>query len=221
MSTSRNYPGTDILLDALADTYDPDAEPAPYVEGPQDTVEGLGAGVDSPNSPREAVATGYRMVKDQTFVGAGMCLRTIRTLFQVAALYPDAETAWEEAEHRHRVDRIADLQPWTPIWWTNGRHGHVALDLKRDGLCLTTDYVRTGYLGVARIADLGPWCGGTLRGWSEDINAVRIWSKPDPFGRDDKIRIVSGALERARKRNRSQAYLDDLGAWLDNIRKGA
>lgn len=208
----------DDITTALVATFDPDAAPAPYPDRDlQDDLDELGGPGDAPNSPREAAALGLRMVQEETWVGVGYCLRTIRSLFGVGALYPNAETAWEEADHKHRTDDPADLKAWTPIWWTNGGNGHVALDLKRDGLCLTTDYVQSGRLGVARISALGPWCGGRLRGWTEDVNGVRVWAPRDPFGRQDKVRIIQNALQRARENDRPDRYVNGLAQWLHNI----
>lgn len=207
------------LVDALVASYDPERPPAPYPAGrfPQDDLEGLGGPGEAPNSPREALAIGLSMVQDRTYVGVGYCLKVIRSLYGVAPLYPDATTAWQEAEHKHRTDDPDNLHALTPIWWTNDGHGHVAFDLRRDGLCLTTDYTESGRLGIAPIAALGPWCGGTLRGWTEDLNGVRVWAPRDPFDKADKVQLVRRALERARANDRPEGYVNGLRDWLRNL----
>ena len=188
----------------------------------QDDVEGLGAG-GTIRTPKEAVKLGRQWIVTALFVGVGYCLRTMRSLFNVDALYLDAETAWEEAKHKHpATDDPAGLAkiPWgVLIWWTNGRHGHVALYIGH-GWCITTDYKRPGYLCIARVAALASWCSGRFAGWTEDINNVTVWKpkeKPEPFGIDDRIRELQALLERARKHNARQRRIDGLQKWLDRM----
>lgn len=196
--------------------------PAPYphadvdARGAQDDLDELGAPADAPNTSREAIRLGRDWIRRSIFVGVGYCLKTIRSLFGIAALYPDAETAWEEAERKHRTSDPGDI-PWgVPVFWVNGGYGHIALSLGR-GRCLTTDYVETGELGVAPIAALGPWCGGRLVGWTNDLNGVDVWEPPverDPFGVDDRRALVARALQRALDNDAPDRKVDGLRAWL-------
>lgn len=203
--------------------------PAPYPHAAeaandgQDDLFELGGPGDAPRTPAEAVALGHQWDREDRFVGVGYCLRTVRELYGVGALYPDAETAWENADHPQPT-RDTDSMPFgTPVWWTNGRYGHVAIVL-RDGLCLTTDYVEAGQLGVARIAALGPWCGGTLRGWSWDVNNVAVWRpdeepvEPDRWTLADRERLLRNALRRARANNNARREAG-LTRWLRQVQQ--
>lgn len=189
-------------------------EPGPYVgDQAQDDLDELGAGID-PRSPKEAVTLGREWVAVAFWCGVGYCLKTIRSLFGVAALHPDATTAWEATTFRHRQSDPAQI-PWgVPVWWVNDGFGHVALSLGK-GRCLTTDYVRTGFLGVARIADLADWCGGRLVGWSEDINGVDVWDpRPEPWAHADRVALLEKALQRAIDNQAPKRRLRGLRRWL-------
>lgn len=196
--------------------------PAPYphsaeaAQSGQDDLNELGGPGDAPRTGAEAVALGHQWIADEVFLGVGYCLRTVRSLYGVPALYPDAETAWEEADRKHEVAMSA-VPDFTPVWWTNGRYGHVAIKLPRMR-ALTTDYVRSGYLGVAPLASLGPWCGGRFRGWTNDVNRVDVWEAGEPprFTLEDRERMLRRALARAR-RNGKPHRVEGLQQWLTQV----
>lgn len=208
-------------LRSVADGHEPQPYPhdAEDEHGGQDDLDELGAPGDAPHTSLEAVQLGWDLVRERIWFGVGYCLKTIRSLFGVASLYPDAETAWENAEARHATSSSADI-PWgVPVWWVNGRYGHVALSLGK-GRCLTTDYVETGRLGLAQISSLGPWCGGRLVGWSQDINGVTVWrpkAKPQPWGIDERIAFVRHALERAIANEAPERRVKGLRRWLHRM----
>lgn len=213
-------------LIAQLPTLGDDEEPAAYphtetvARDGQDDLDELGAPGDAPHTSKEAVQLGWEWVRDAVFVGVGYCLKTIRSLFLVMPLYPDAETGWEQAVYRHKTSDPDEI-PWgVPVWWTNGRYGHIAFSLGK-GRCLTTDYVKTGYLGVARIEPLAAWCGGRLVGWSEDINGVIVWrpkAEPEQWDIDDRIAFVKAALQRAIQNEAPEVRVQGLRRWLKQLR---
>lgn len=197
-------------------------DPAPYVaDQAQDDLDELGAPADSSNTPKEAIALGREWVELPFWCGVGYCLRTIRSLYGVPARDPDATTAWEQTTQKHH-ETDPEAIPWgVPVWWTNAGFGHVALSLGR-GRCLTTDYVKTGHLGVAPISALGPWCRGRLVGWSEDINGVDVWNppkaKPKPWGRDERIEHLEKALRRATDNGAKPRRIRGIRRWLRELK---
>ncbi len=210
-----------------------DLEPAPFPDvDEQDSLDELGGPGDAPRTSKEAAREGRRWIAMAVFLGVGYCLRAIRSLWGVMPLWPDATTGWEEAEHRHPETDPMKI-PWgVPVWWVNDRHGHVAFSIG-GGWCLTTDFKRSGFFCVARIAALGPWCGGRLVGWTNDINGVVVWrpkkAKPEPVkigGPDEKLKVVEAALRRAKEHNaetaaqqrRKKARVEFLSRWRDRLR---
>lgn len=190
----------------------------------QDDLDEQGAGTITPATPDQARANARALHENSTYVGVGYCLRTVRDPeFRIPGLYPDAETAWEEAELQHRTTNPLEIPRGAIPFWTNGRFGHVALSVG-GGLCWTTDYRRPGYVDLAPIAALGPWCGGRLVGWAEDLNGIDCWpsDRPKPvFNLDDRIRLVRNALDRARANKAGQVRIDGLTCWLDRLEKRA
>lgn len=220
------------LLEGLPDWTDVDPTPYP-ADADQDDVEGLGGPGDSLRHSKAAIAFARDLIKQHAYVGVGYCLKTVRTYFGVAALYPDAETAWEQAQHKHRTSN-PDHFPWgTPGFATNGGNGHVWLNIGH-GRCITTDYGQAGYIGIAPISAMAPWVRGELAGWSKDLNGVVVWRRdkptptpePDPkpepeklWTLQDRLDFLEAALKRARENNARQRRIDSLKKWVDHVHK--
>lgn len=214
MTTDLSTTLPDEIEQLIAQLPTLEGEPGPYIaDQAQDDLDELGAGI-KPRQPKDAVALGREWVAIAFWCGVGYCLKTIRSLAGVAALYPDATTAWDNAKQRHLETDPMKI-PWGVfVWWVNDGHGHVAYGLGR-GRCLTTDYVKTGFLGVANIADLGPWCRGTLAGWSEDINDVDVWDPPaTPWGHEERVKHLEQALQRAIRHKAPRRRIRGLRRWL-------
>jgi hypothetical protein len=128
---------------------------------------------------------------------AGYCLQWTRNCFDVDPLYHDASDAWYGARHKHPTERGANCPRGVPVWWTGGSQGfgHVALSVG-GGYCISTDAGGRGICAKVRIDDLTRRWGLNFRGWSEDINGVRVYEvivdKPAPGW--DKVNL--GALDR-------------------------
>lgn len=129
---------------------------------------------------QDAIAWARAESTHRTRNWTGMCLKFTRMCFNVMSKYPSAEQAYYHTKYRHTS--------WpppkgVPVWWTNGRFGHVAISTG-DGWCYSTDYARTGYVDNVPIASITSNWGQNYRGWSEDINGVRVWEpKKDQIGR--------------------------------------
>ena len=202
-----------------------DATPVEFPDVPeQDNLDELGAGAVVPATPPQAIANARALTDNDVFVSVGMCLGCVRDReFRVPALYPDAETAWEEAFGKHPESDPKKIPRGAVPYWINGRHGHVALSVG-GGLCRTTDYRRPGFVDLAPIGNLASWCGGRLVGWAEGLNGFDVWPDPKkpkppppPFGLADKERLVRHALERARKNKAPARRIDGLHRWHDHL----
>lgn len=103
----------------------------------------------------------------------GLCLQFVRTCFGIAAKYPSAASAWDNAKHKHVTSSLTDVPAGAPVFFSipGNKYGHVALYLGSGKL-------RTNYSakGTVVTADLGDpvFKGMKMLGWSEDLNGVSI-----------------------------------------------
>lgn len=119
----------------------------------------------------EAVAWGRAQVDNPSRDWTRLCLMYVRMCFNVAARYRTAEIGWYNTKYRH--------QSWpppkgVPVWWTNGASGHVAIS-DGDGFCYSNDFLRTGKIDRVRIASITAGWGQQYRGWTEDVNGIRVY----------------------------------------------
>jgi len=154
----------------------------PDVPG-DDEAEGLGAPGDAPRTGVEAIALARQMSANRTFVGSGMCLKTVRTYYGINAKYLDATDSYNAADHKVHVRSGIDVPRGVPVYWTGGSsgHGHIALSLG-GGLCLSTDWKEPGRIDVARIDDITARWGLPFQGYAWEVNDVIAWKPPTPVG---------------------------------------
>jgi hypothetical protein len=115
---------------------------------------------------------------------SGFCLRFVRSMLGVGPKFLTATRAFNGTQHRHTTTP----PPGVPVWWTAGRKttkfpeglGHVALSLG-GGRIRSTDWPSKGKVGTTTIATLNAtWTSQRYRGWSEDINGARVFTKAPP-----------------------------------------
>lgn len=123
---------------------------------------------------REAVQWAANQHVNPSRSWLGLCLMFTRSAFNVGARYGTAETGWYNTKKRHTS---WPPPPGVPVWWTNGRYGHVAVSAG-DGYVWSTDWLRPGKVDRAPIRSITSNWGQTYRGWTEDINGVDVYSPP-------------------------------------------
>jgi hypothetical protein len=110
-----------------------------------------------------------------------MCLKFVRTSYNVPPQYATAAIAWSKTKYRH-----SSIPPkGVPVWWTGGSRGfgHVAISAG-GGYVISTDSGGRGRVGRTSIRHITRAWGQTYRGWTEDINRVRVY-RPDGSGSGD------------------------------------
>lgn len=222
----RSLVDASVTDEEIERAHDAPALPFPDVDEQDDTDdEGDARGLlaPAPNTPKEALANAKRLDDQGTFVGVGMCLRTVRgPEYGVASLWPDAESAWHNSRPRHLDSNPTAIPRGAPVYWVNGRHGHIAISLG-GGLCRTTDFHRSGMVDVALISRLASWCSGTLVGWGETLNGIDVWPdpkkpkpRPEPWTWERRVKFLRAEAVR-QKRDGHPHRAEQLSGWADKI----
>jgi hypothetical protein len=123
-------------------------------------------------SPAQALAYAHSQSQRGTYWGIGYCLKFVHSCFNAGARYGTASIAYSHTRYRHTSTPPAGV----PVWWTGGSHGygHVAMSAG-GGYVYSTDVYRAGRVDRARISHITSAWGLHYRGWSEDINGVRVY----------------------------------------------
>lgn len=214
-------------LDQLVDDMEANGGPLDVTtSGPpevdsQDVLVDLGAAAQSSTrTALGAIRWAWGEVKSDADDYLGLCLRFVRLSFNVDALYPDAITAWSEADRKWRTDHPADVKRGHAVFWRGGDHGHVALAVGR-GLCISTDVRTPGQANLVRIAGIAEAWGYDLLGYTADLNGVVAPRVVAPrlrvSTRDWRIRRLRSAISTAR-RNGNQKAVTELSRWLRELR---
>lgn len=124
----------------------------------------------------QALSYAYNQHKSPSRNWGAWCLVFVRSAWGVAALYPSAEKGWYGTRHRMGT---GTPPAGAPVWWTNGRHGHVALSAG-GGYCWSNDVVTYGRIHKVAISRITRQWGQRYRGWTRDINGVVVLPASTP-----------------------------------------
>jgi hypothetical protein len=142
--------------------------------------------------PASAVTYAESQSHRGTYWGIGMCLKFTRSCFNVPSRYSTAALAWANTRHRHSTTPPAGA----PVWWTGGSRGfgHVALSAG-GGYVWSTDVLRSGRVDRVKISHITNAWNLHYRGWSEDINGVRVHAAPAPVPNVHLAYIVEASIK--------------------------
>lgn len=128
----------------------------------------------------------------------GMCLQQCRLWAGINAHYPDATTAWKNANNRHVGDRTS-IPRGAAVYWTGGSkgYGHIAISLG-NGNMRSTDANGAGRVATRTLAWFDAnWPSLKYAGWADNINEVTI---PGADGKKDEDMPLNDAdLAKIRK----------------------
>jgi len=150
----------------------------------------------------------------------GMCLQVCRTWAGINARYPDATTAWHNANNRHHGDRLG-IPRGAAVYWTGGSKGfgHIAISIG-GGLVRSTDANGPGRVASRPVAWFDAnWPSLNYAGWADNINEVTIpgadGGKEEnmPLNADDLRKIRAIVSEEVEKR------VGDVVPWPTSTNK--
>lgn len=198
--------------------YDADTEDAEQdLIGPAFTATGLASFVRSG-------AAAVRWALDQhSWQPPGMCQQFTRSAFNVGAYFGSAISAWNGADHKHPNVDPNTCPRATGVYFSGGSRGfgHATVSLGH-GLVRSTDWPSAGRVGTARITDIERAWGMHFLGWTEDINNVVVWEKPDPMV--DASMVAHAArhgLATPHSRLVKRAVAKEVGGGSMHLDKGA
>lgn len=115
----------------------------------------------------------------------GMCLAQTRQWCGIPSRYPDASTAWRNANYRKVGDKT-NIPRGAAVYWTGGSkgYGHIALSLG-GGRIRSTDAGGSGRVATRDLSWFARhWPSLRYAGWAWNINEVHIPNnKPNDSGR--------------------------------------
>lgn len=152
----------------------------------------------------------------------GLCLMFVRMCLGVDPLYPDAITAWREADRKVREDRPHEIPRGYATFYRGGEHGHVVLSLG-DGYCISTDIRDRGQANKCKLSAITEAWGYELLGYVKDLNgevAPRETNRRKVSTRDWRIRRLRAAVTHARNAG-NMANAERLAVWLRELRDRA
>ena len=150
----------------------------------------------------------------------GMCLQVCRTWAGINAKYPDASTAWRNANNRHPGDRTS-IPRGAAVYWTGGSkgYGHIAISLGK-GLVRSTDANGQGRVASRPLAWFdASWPSLKYAGWADNINEVTI---PGADGKKDDMPLNADDLNKIRKivSEEVEKRVGDVVTWPTEANKG-
>ena len=134
-------------------------------------------------TPEAAIDVARAWSKSGHYCGVGQCLATVRQYFGISSKYGTAAASWYAANHKYRVHSGYAVPRGVPVYWTGGSHGagHIALSVG-GGMCLSTDWKRSGRIDYARIDDITRAWHLNFQGYAAEINDVVVWKPATKLG---------------------------------------
>lgn len=134
-----------------------------------------------PRNAAQALAWARNQHDDGGREWGGLCLKFVRSCYDIDPFYPSAAAAWEGARLKHRETDGSKVPRGVPYFWTGGSQGfgHIVLSAG-GGMCWSNDISSSGGISLAPILEITTRWRQTARGWTEDLNNARIWDRPEP-----------------------------------------
>lgn len=150
--------------------------------------------------------------RDWTTCDPGMCLKIVRTWWEVPSSASDAQGAWDAAKDKHPGDKEPPLG--APIFWKGGSsgHGHIAIYVGGPEL-RSTDCTATGKVSDAHGSWVKQTWGLTYLGWTGDLNGVRLPLDED----DDDMPSDEHIMDLVRRAVQAELGDENAGVLSDRI----
>lgn len=156
----------------------------------------------------------------------GQCLRFVRSMVGVPALFNEAKDGWAGAKVRHTN---GNAPAGSAIFYAGGQHGHVVLSAG-NGMCWSTDLIRRGQVDLVPVSSAEVKWGYRLLGWTEDLNGYKLRFDPPPRlsvsevqwaathanlipGSESRVALIKGSLVALGCGKRTDTFRDLWQRW--------
>lgn len=160
-------------------------------------------------------AKAFALSKVGSHVVPGYCLVFTRTCFNIAAKYPSAISAWNNAKKRH-TDKPPSGAVVPVFFHSASQYRHVAIALG-DGRVVTVN--GTNVQTYSSIDALARSWNAPYIGWSEDLNGVTVYTKPKPKPARQYTNVT--ALQRALGASPDNVFGPDSSKRLNAVRSAS
>lgn len=168
----------------------------------------------------QAIAWARKQARSDADNWHGLCLMFVRMCFNVAPLYPDAITAWEEVPtaQKHR----GQFKRGHAGFMRGGEHGHVVLLLDAEGRCFSTDVREPGQVHVTTVQHLEAAWGYDYLGYTDGLNGEHPVpaprKRPRVSTREWRLRHLRAAVKRTPPSKPQRRRM--LREWIAQVRRG-
>jgi len=104
----------------------------------------------------------------------GMCLKTCRQAWGIAAKYPSAISAWNNTRNSDKNLCATEAPTGYPHFWKGGKYGHVCLQSDKVGYVWSTDLPTRNRIGLIHIDVVNKKWGYKYLGWTKTLNGQRL-----------------------------------------------
>lgn len=139
-------------------------------------------------SAGEAIANANRY----TSYEPGMCLKWVRTCWEVPSLAGDAQEAWDIARHKHPGDR--NPPDGAPVFWSGGSKGYGHVAIWRTADMRSTDCKSTGQVAAAALSWVENTWNMRYLGWTEDLNGIDLPIGDDMAISDEDAELIAAKV---------------------------
>lgn len=151
---------------------------------------------NAPVRPAFAVATERERFQSHTTDYARLCLKNVRSAYQLPAVEPRAIDAWNHAKRKHKwTGDVADIPYGAPVF--SQRPGAPASDAGHVFMCggwdkngqrifWTNDIIVLGGINPVHIEAFTERWGHKILGWTEDLNGYDLNLPKSPNERKRK-----------------------------------
>jgi hypothetical protein len=122
----------------------------------------------------QAFAHMHQWMLQHKNIEIGRCHATCQNAWGLPVKYMSAIDAWNHVPKAHRHTDMSKCPIGSPVFFSGGLYGHVAMQSDRVGVLISTDAPSAGYIGEVRTEYFTQKWGKELLGWASQYNDIDL-----------------------------------------------